>query len=188
MQVRNKSTVYVNFTGEMPRKFTLKNSKGEVYFERFLDGKTPRIKFNIVHPDNYTGNVPFEVVKISPIEIPTPSIDLPPYERNRLKDFVIIDNPELEGTPARVFTQEGVIEKGKRLYDFPKPMRVFFLLHEVGHFFYKTEEYCDLFAYYHFLQMGYNQSTAMYCLTQVLRKNANNLERVKFLYNKIMRK
>jgi hypothetical protein len=178
VRVDNRCTVYISFTGTTPRKFELFNSDNELYYFRFLDGKTPRIKFNVLHPGTYTGNVSFDVVKIGPLEIPGTLPTLPPYERERVKDFQIVFNPDLDGTPARIFTEIGLIEKGRKFYDYPKPIRVFFLLHELGHFYYKTEEYADLFALVHYLKMGYNRSMAYYSLSRVLKRSDANMKRL----------
>lgn len=188
IKIDKPETVYIKFLGVLPRVFRLRDNKGKLYFERNLDGKTPRIKFNVPNEGVYYTDNEIEVLKQVDIEIPELSFTLPKYERDRIKDFVIIDNPNLHNTPARVFTFDGVIEKGSRFNSYTKPMRVFFLLHEVGHFYYKTEEYCDLFALVHFLQMGYNMSTAMYCLTKVLRKNDQNVKRVMFIYKQMFKK
>jgi hypothetical protein len=188
LKIDSPETVYIKFTGELPKRFAVKYPNGETYFERFLDGKTPRIKFNIPTKGNFVLGEGVEIVKRVPIEIPKIDFDLPPFERDRIKDFIIIDNPKLHNTPARVFTHEGIIEKGSQFNRYTKPMKVFFLLHEVGHFYYKTEEYCDLFALVHFLQMGYNMSTAMYALTNVLRRNQQNKDRVLFIYKKMFKK
>lgn len=188
LTVNKPETIYIKFNGVLPRKFELRGKKGEIYFERYLDGKTPRIKFNIPNKGVYTTTNNIEIVKRVDIEIPKFDFSLPPFERDRIKDFVIIDNPNLHNTPARVFTHEGIIEKGSQFYKYTQPMKVFFLLHEVGHFYYKTEEYCDLFALANFLLMGYNMSTAMYALTNVLKRNKQNRERVLFIYKKMFKK
>lgn len=188
LNVSKPETIYIKFNGTLPRKFELKKQNGEMYFERYLDGKTPRIKFNVPNKGIYTTANNIEIVKRVDIEIPKMIFNLPAFERDRIKDFVIVDNPALHNTPARVFTHEGVIEKGSQFNKYTQPMKVFFLLHEVGHFYYKTEEYCDLFALTHFLQMGYNMSTAMYALTNVLRRNKQNKDRVLFIYNHLFKK
>lgn len=188
LKVTNPETIYIKFNGELPKKFELRYKNGNLYFERFLNGKTPRIKFNIPNIGEYYSKNNFDIVKRNEIEIPVINIDLPKFERNRIKDFTIIENKNLHNTPARVFTEEGIIEKGSKFSQYPKPMQVFFLLHEVGHFYYKTEQYCDLFALTHFLMMGYNMSTAMYCLTNVLRRNKENNERILFIYNHLIKK
>jgi hypothetical protein len=212
MNIDKKCTVYCSFTGGMPRKFCLYNSKGELYYKRFLDGKTPRIKFNVLHADNYTGNVPFKIVKITGVELPDKLPDLPPYSRNRVKDITITYNKDLEGTPARIYTDKGIIERGKRFFSFSKPVRVFFLLHEVGHFYYginkndleiangmseengraylkkkvqEGEQNCDLFALVHFLRMGFNRSTAFQALKEVLKRSPENIKRINVLMNNI---
>lgn len=212
MLIDNKCTVYCSFTGNLPRKFLLWNSSGELYYKRFLNGKTPRIKFNILHPDNYTSNVPLKVLKITEIELPRQLPDLPLYSRSRVKDVTIEKNFDLDGTPARIHTDKGIIELGQKFFKFSKPIRVFFLLHEVGHFYYginkqdleiarkmdrksgreylrkkmnEGEENCDLFALVHFLKMGFNRSTAMQALKEVLKRTPENLARIQTLLNNI---
>jgi hypothetical protein len=195
LTITKPSTVYIKFPVKdingnaipLPRRFCVLDNECKLYFERFLNGKTPRIKFNIPNEGNYQIITPCDIVKIVSIEIPNLSISLPPFERDRVKDIKIICNPDLTGTPARIFSFDGIIEKGRELYRYPKPMRVFFLLHEVGHLYYKTEKFCDLFALVHFLQMGYNMSTAMYCLTNVLKRTPQNNERVVYIYNHLMK-
>lgn len=188
LTVNKPETIYIKFNGNLPRKFELLDNRGRLYFERYLDGKTPRIKFNIPNAGVYQTANNIEIVKRVDIELPSFDFDLPPFERDRIKDFTIVYNPALHNTPARVFTHEGIIEKGSKFNIYTQPMKVFFLLHEVGHFYYKTEEYCDLFALTHFLKMGYNMSTAMYALTNVLRRNKQNRERVLFIYNHLFKK
>jgi hypothetical protein len=187
VNINKPSTVYIVFAPHMPRKFELSNENGELYYFRFLDGKTPRIKFNLLHAGTYTGNANFSVEKIADLEKPSPlSLPaLPPHERERSKDFRIVYNPRLTGTPARIFTEIGLIEKGVSFYELCKPVRVFILLHELGHFYYKTEEYCDLYALVHYLNMGYNRSMAFYSLSRVLKKTPENLKRLKELHRNI---
>lgn len=199
LNIRNRRTLYVAFkpspTGHLPRRFCLirKGNLGgsnmePLEYERFLNGSTPRIKFNVVEGGEFTTNVPVEVIKDVPIEIPELNITMPPYERNREKRNIdIVTNPNLTGTPARIFTWEGIIEKSPIMSTYPKPMQKFFLLHEMGHQYYKTEAYCDLFATVHFLEMGYNMSTAIYCLTNVLKRNPANNERIIYIYNTLMK-
>jgi len=193
MYIENNSTVYVQFP-TYPSKFELirsMNGAEELEYERHLNGRTNRIKFNVVVGGDFLTNVECKIVKVVPIEIPELDIELPPFERDRLKNVDIIEivrNWELEGTPARIHTASGVIELGREMYKYTKPMRVFFILHEMGHFYYTTEKFCDLFALVFFLKLGYNMSTAMYCLTKVLRHNPQNVERVLFIYNKLIKK
>ena len=203
--------MYVSFPGQNPNKFKLFHEKHGLYFFRDLQGKVPRIKFNLCHAGNYNSQTPFRVEKIVGLEIPDNLPSLPSYERDKIKDFVIVDNPRLT-TPARIFVDKGIIEKGSGLKRFPKPIRVFILLHEVGHFFYgvnqsdidkansmsenegreylsqrrnESEKKCDLFALVYYLKMGYNRSMAFYSLSTVLSRSQDNVDRVKELAKKI---
>lgn len=214
VSVKKPCTFYIQFKGVPPRSFNLFHEKYGLYFFRNLDGKTPRIKFNLCHPGVYSSPQDFEVVKCVPIEKPATLPALPPYERNEIKDFVIVDNPDLQGSPARVFVKEGIVERGRELFRLPKPVRVFILLHEVGHFFYgitegdmrraskmsdpdardfltrrrnESEMKCDLFALIHFLEMGYNRSTAFYALSNVLHRSSDNNKRLQALFNNIQK-
>lgn len=213
--IKDKSTVYIQFGAVMPKVLKIYNSRNELYYERFLNGKVPRVKFNIIHPDNYRSNVDMKIIKIVPVELPRNLPDLPPYERNRVTDVTIVDNPSLQGTPARIFTQgkyAGRLERGKTFWNYPKNVRLFFLFHEIGHLYYgindemiaaskkmepeKAKEYlskkrndseikCDLFALVHFLQMGFNRSTAYNALKKVLHRSDNNMKRLQALLNNI---
>ena len=100
-----------------------------------------------------------------------------------MKPYKFVFNPNLNGSPARNFSQTGIIEYGNNFLNLPAPVKTFILLHEIGHFFYKTEKYCDIFAAKNFIDMGYNNSTAFYALSKVLRESAANKERENFLFN-----
>lgn len=103
-----------------------------------------------------------KVIKTVPIEINKLQAHLPPPDRNRLKHYTIVFNPELTGSPARNFTGKGLIETGTKFKTYPAQLRLFILLHEMAHFWYKAESDCDLWAAIHFIGMGYNNSTALY--------------------------
>ena len=155
------------------------------YFFRVLNKKFDTLKFNICHAGTYHCEVG-TIVKITGIEITPLSVILPAPDRNRFKEFKIIYNPNLDGTPARNFTGRGIIETGNTFKNHTFAVRVFILLHEVGHFFYKDETLCDLFAAKVFIDLGYNNSTAFYALSQVLNCNSDrNKKRVLILFNNL---
>lgn len=212
LKINKPCTVYISFTGPNPAMFNLHHEKHGLYYFRDLQGKIPRIKFNLCHSGVYKSNVNFDVIKVVPIEIPESLPVLPEYERKDIKDFQIVKNPNLIGSPARVFVKEGIIEHGRDYYKYPKPVRVFITLHEIGHFFYglttedfkkaeqmseaegqnylrwkkaESEKKCDLFALIHYLQMGYNRSMAFYSLKKVLSRSQDNINRIKSLVNNI---
>lgn len=211
LNIQQPSTVYIAFD-TVPNVFKLFHEKYGLYHFRHLEGKYPRIKFNLPHVGNYYSKTPFKVLKVVPIEIPDRLPELPPYERNDIKDFSIVNNFDLSGSPARMFRKEGIIELGQNFYRMPKPIRMFILLHEVGHFFYgltdadyqkaekmgdlagrnylnekraRSEEKCDLFALVNYAQFGYNLSMAFYALSKLLSKSPANVNRLKSLFNNI---
>jgi hypothetical protein len=187
LSVDKPCTVYIQFSNPLPNLFTLRNSDGEFYFFRHLDGKTPRIKFNIPDPGNYEANHPFKIIKTTGIEIPGKLPTLPPAERSRYKgDPTVVIDENLDEL-ARNYTNDNLIVFGKRWLALPFPLRLFIYLHEKWHFFYMTEEYCDLGALVDFLRMGYNRSTAFYALDHVLTDNAPNRHRIKQLFNNIQK-
>jgi hypothetical protein len=105
-----------------------------------------------------------------------------------------------------------VIELSREFYDLAKPIRVFILLHELGHFYFgitdadvakansmkdgkewlkqkadESETKCDLFALVNYLKMGYNRSMAFYALSKVLKKSKANETRLKALLDNIQK-
>ena len=185
LDVNRPVTVFIKFTGEMPLLFELTGRENGLYYFRHLPPGTPRIKFNLVDPDAYTGSVPFEVVKTTAIETPARYPELPPAERNRYKPVTFIFDPSLTGTPARIYSNTGIVVHGPTYYNYPKPIRLFIDLHEEGHLFYATEEYCDVWALVNYLRMGYNRSMAYYTLYHILGKTEANVNRLKFLLEQI---
>jgi len=178
---------WIRFTSYPPNYFELRSSTGDLYYFRWLN-KVPRIKFNILHPDTYTSNVPFEIVKVSDVEIPTMWPTLPPPERDRWPDEIkLVHNPKVTGTPIRIYSEDGLIEYGNKFMTYPPVLRLFLILHETGHFWYLTEEYCDLWALINYLRMGYNRSMAYYALTNILSRSPQNLNRINFLFNEIQK-
>ena len=169
----------------MPHLFTVCMSSGVVEYFRHMDGKTPRMKFNLVRPDTYTTSVPVNVLKIVPVEIPKlPELPQPERDRYAGEPKTIYD-PSWTMSPASIFTDENLIVHGPQWKEQIPPIRLFIDLHEIGHCFYRTEEYCDLYAFVNFMRMGYNRSTAYYALAKVLRVSAQNISRLRNITSNI---
>jgi hypothetical protein len=177
ISVNEPSTVYIHFTNGTPQTFKLYRN-GKLYYFRYLDGKVPRIKFNIPDVGNYTSETPFKVVKLAKIEVPDNLPKLPPAERDRIKPSIVKHNPDLKNTPARIFTDTGLIETGEIFPSLPEPIQKFLLWHEKGHFFYRSEHLCDLYALVNYLRQGYPRSMAYYALIKVLKRSKQNMQRV----------
>lgn len=174
--------------GNFPYKIRLHSANGELYYLRELDGTLGEVNINIVHAGKYTSNIPVDVQNINTLKRSGYDIDLPQPERNRVKPFKIVENDDLgvNDTPARIFTDTGVIEVGQKFKQYPPPIRLFILLHEFGHFYYKTEWKTDLFALKLYLMLGYNESNAFYALSKVLGHSEQSVDRIKRIFNAIM--
>lgn len=185
--ITEPSTVFIKFTDECPKSFVLTNSDNDnVEYFRFMDGKVPRIKFNIPNAGSYIGNVKFDIVKIVPIEVPILALPtLPIADRNRYRTPKFVFNPNLTDTVARTFSEDGIIEHSPFYESLPRCIQVFIDLHEIGHFFYLNENDADLYAFVCFVRKGYNVSTAYYAMDRVLKKSKQNIERLRDMYNNI---
>ena len=182
-----KSTVKFRFIGAVPSLFKIYDSKGRLYFYRNLGANNREISVNIAHADTYTTNSN-EYITVGNFKEPFMNFELPPREKSFFRGgFKYVYNPNLKGTPARHFYKLGIIETGPLFEQLPRPIRVFILCHEIGHCFYHDEKKADLFACYLFLKNGYNKSTALSALMDVLNlKSAANVERVEHI-NKILK-
>lgn len=191
LNVTKPSTFYVQFTEIMPRTFILANlnEKEECYF-RYLDGKTPRIKFNVPDPGVYETNVPVKIVKEVDIEIPSRFPKLPPANRDRWQPVKQVYNKDLDRittTPIRIYSEIGVVEYGDRYLSYTKPVQKFLYFHELGHMFYREEENCDMYALINFIRAGYNQSTAFYLMEHILHRTPQKIDRMRALFNNIQK-
>ena len=166
------------------RNVSLYNEKGQVVYRRPLTGHADNFSVNLPTSGTYYFGDDISVRDRLPLVPNKVRFNLPEPERNRYKPFRIEYNSELKGTPARIFTNEGVIEVSPNYYQYDPPTRLFILLHELGHYFYKTEWKTDTFALYYYLKLGYNKSQAFYSLSKVLHPSPMNFDRIQRLFNK----
>ena len=162
-----------------------------MYFERKLGGKQNKANFNLVAPGIYffeCNENNYTLHNLGKHYPDASHIKIAPYERQREKPIVYANNNTLHGTPARIFTQTpgaAIVERGSNFWALPYCSRVFILLHEKAHQFYKTEKFCDAWALKKFIEMGYNYSSALMALTQVLKSSNENAARIFSLFNQL---
>ena len=178
-----KATIKVNFYSKIPDRFEIYDGAGNLYFWRNLTPSNTSIKVNIAKADTFTTNAEC-YIKVLPLEIVQIRVPLPPKEKDFFhKKFKFVYNPNLKGTPARNFYKKGIIEYSPEFLKLPFPIKVFIICHEIGHSYYHDEEKADLFACKLFLKLGYNGTSALYSLTDVLNYDSNkNKLRIKRLY------
>jgi hypothetical protein len=167
--------------------FSLLDSTGAIYHIREMPHGTRKLSVNIVKPDNYISNCDYFITKKEALKSGGDDIDFADVERFRLRPIKVVHNPYLQGTPARIFTMRNpaIIEVGDKFFTYPKQVRLFILLHEFGHLFYKTEWKVDRFALWAFLKMGYNKSQAFYALSKTLSDSEQSTDRIKRLFNSL---
>jgi hypothetical protein len=163
------------------------SSDGGVYYSRKLPTQWDCFEMNILHPDIYTFSSFCDIEEIGDVSTSGDSIKMCLPERFRYKPFVIKRVNNIGHTPARINTlaTPAVIEVGDKFYTLPKQVRLFVLLHELGHMFYKTEWKVDRFALKAFLAAGGNKSQAIIALTRILKDNPQNRDRISKLFNTI---
>lgn len=160
---------------------------GDIWVDRNLPDNTTEINIHILFPGDYESNVDFEVIKS--VELPQEDNTIKLYERERERErpFIVRYNPSMTNTPARIFTTAtpAIIEVGDRYYKYPPAVRMFILLHEYGHLFYKTEHKTDCYALKRYLEMGLPPSMAYWALANVLHKSDASTFRIKKLFNEL---
>jgi len=176
------STLLIKFF-EPTDYFELRDSRGKLYYYRYLPYNTSEIKINLPDEGLYYFNNDCQIEdKSLQIHEGIYTVKLPKQERYREKEVTIKHDPNQTNSPAIIYTDIGLIVTGAKFLELPKPMGVFVILHEKGHLKYKTEKYCDLYAFVKFVKMGYNPSTAIYCLTDILKQKPEKDERINSLF------
>lgn len=138
-----------------------------------------KTKFNLPAGVFYTENNLIKLpkkIKYKKIELPKPQVLKKMPEKFKI---IYSANPN----KCTVFIDKGLIVFDnffKTVFPF---VRYFILLHELGHYFYKTEKFCDLFAAKNMLERGYNPSQIYFASKFTLSKNAEH--RKKYTFEKI---
>jgi hypothetical protein len=108
---------------------------------------------------------------------------LPPKQKqNKIGKFKI--NVSENPNKASIYINSGKIIIDKNIVNKNKYVWVFILLHELGHYFYFNEHYCDLFASRIMLKNGYNPSQIASAIDEGLSSNSNH--RKLTLFKKVM--
>jgi hypothetical protein len=163
--------------------FSLYDSKNRLYYKRDVEG-IEKIKINFPFAITLKTNNDFDILNVSNLVIKDNQIELPTYERKRAKEFTITHSNK-KTSPSWINTHTGEIFYNDIFLKLSLPTRLFILLHEIGHFYYKTEWKADLFAYKHFMALGHNSSQAFYSISKVLSPTKKNYIRIENLFNQI---
>jgi len=170
------------------REQTLEIFKGQkLFYIRPLPNVYSWVNFK--SPETYRFDSKIDVVKISALRI-APELDklvkLPAVERIPTgAPVTITENFSIDFTPARFDRFTGELQICKGFNELPEEVQEFILWHELGHRYYSTEHFCDLYATKRFLESGGNPSQCIMALKGVLRSSPENLKRIEFINNSI---
>ena len=131
----------------------------------YMERKGKEISFNLPKGVYHTENN-ITALK-SPIQYASPS--LPKAEKNlQAPDSIEIiwsENPH----KCSILLNIGLIVCSPYIKSKSRAEQMFIIYHELGHYLYKTESYCDLYATKRMLEDGFNPSQCVYsvngCLT-----------------------
>lgn len=103
--------------------------------------------------------------------------ELPPRQREGAIPERITWAYGINPNKASIFREKGISILDKSLAFVTRPQRVAIKLHELAHYFYKSEEYCDRWATRMMLRMGFNPSQAFRAVQKTLSNNPDSLAR-----------
>ena len=113
-----------------------------------------RFFFNLPKGEYYTTNDIEKCGEPIPVNLP---ILPPPEKRLSLPKKVkvsFLENPN----KASILVDKHKIFVDHKIMKLPLPSIIFVLFHEIGHYYYKDEKKCDLFAVREMLKRGFNPS------------------------------
>lgn len=175
LKLENKSGFRAGFP------FAIYEKNGNLFYsDTFTDKieKGKQLYFNLppgVY--NYEGT-------IYKLETPvkTKEINLPPFERllpKKRYEIIFGANPN----KCTIFYKPGIILFDNAFKDAPLYIKFAIYFHELGHHYYKTEKYADLYAVKKMLEFGFNPSQIG--RTNIFSLREDKLERKKYIIDKL---
>lgn len=177
-----KTLVFNKIQGSNGFSHILVTKGNEIYYDRKFSSQQDCAKMNIPDKGVYTVQIN-NIVRVSaiPLKKSKAQILLPPPEKDLKKTmgkYKIIKNNGIGRTPMCISTARKVIYYNDRYEKMPVYARKLIFFHELGHRYYYTEAYCDLYATKRMLEAGYNESTCVKTLKDVLGRDAESIERI----------
>lgn len=149
------------------------DDRGQLFY--FRNPKKFPFHFNLPKGTYSSGN---SLKRVQPRKYKLPQ--LPKYERSAKKKdikLVFANNPH----KASIYIETGLIvfDYDIRNLSIPQQRQIFY--HELGHYHYKTEHYCDLFAIRRMLMEGFNPSQCYYSVKATLNDSPTSHYRKEFI-------
>lgn len=148
----------------------------EVDLFYFKDPKKLPFHFNLPRGVYYTNNT-LKETQARRYKLPM----LPAKERHKKipnnLEIVYGNNPH----KASIYFEKHMILLDYGIKKLSKPQKTNIILHELAHYYYKTEKYCDLWAAREMLVQGYNPSQIFFSIYGTLNNSDTSLERKEFI-------
>jgi hypothetical protein len=138
--------------------------------------------FNLPKGKYFTEN---KIEKMSfpiPVELPI----LPAAEKNKQLPKKVTVNFIENPYKASILVDQHKIFVDHKIMKLPLPSIFFVMFHEIGHYYYKDEKKCDLFAVREMLKRGFNPSQCGIAIDQALSEKSRDrkiciIEKMKLL-------
>jgi hypothetical protein len=155
------------------------NADGSLFYE----------KANVNFPNKFSFNLPrgayvcFDNIQKRKEPVFFKLEKLPPKEKK-----VIVKQPVIiygeNKNKASIDIQKHLIIIDNQFKESPKANQVFLLCHELGHYYYTTESYCDRFARNKMLLLGFNPSQiSLASVTSLNCKIPTSKKRISIIHN-----
>lgn len=154
-----------------PLNVCIFDEQGKLFFRPFT-------RFFNMPKGNYTINSDFNFCE--PVKYK--KIVMPKRERNIKypKQFKVIQRPNKN--KCSIYYELGIIVFDPVFFQSLNKFQHYFVLaHEIGHYFYKTEKFCDLFSAKKMIQNGFNATQILASCDITLNNSEPSQERKKFL-------
>lgn len=150
-------------------------------FYYFNNPERKEIKFNLIKGAYYTES------DLNALHRPLTYVpyDLPKKEKNNIVhdniNLIVEDNPN----KASIDISKGLIIIDTKFFnEIETPFANFLLFHELGHYYYKSEEKCDMFSASEMLKIGFNPSQCFYANSICLSDKQGKRKDILFNYLK----
>jgi hypothetical protein len=153
------------------------------------DGSTFYEKVNINFPRPFKFNLPKgHYITFDTIERTAEPVIYKLEKLPRKEKFISRKIPKIfYGTnpnKASIDVSKHVVLIDEQFKDSPKANQVFLLCHELGHYYYSTESYCDRFARRKMLLLGFNPSQISLAVSTSLNCNIpTSKKRIQIIHN-----
>lgn len=185
IEVNTPSFVTLKFPNKVDN-FTVTDCNGDVYFFKHLNESTDVYSFNLPLENWYNVSPEPECYWLEPLKKMVRKMWLKFPDRIPKHELQIVYNPSLN-TLACCYQDDCVIEVSDQYYKLPFYARVFILYHEIGHLYYDSEFDADKFADYHYMNDGFNPSSALYAKTKYLGNTDEESDRIGDSYSNILK-